>query len=254
MRIAYCIAGQPRYHDGYCYQTVFEQLLSKYDIDVFFHTWWSEEEVGDKQYRSPWSGTDDFDLPCDCPSKLIKQYRPKRFKIESSRFFEEDANLLQTDNKQFWSNSGLPYAYSVQQVSRLKREYEEELGIRYDLVILTRFDLLIGTIMDLTTVDPSVFTVASISRIPDMCSDALTILNSENFDRVYSTLFDNIGTYIAEGVNPMNEHILYHQACVVNGIPLHRSRKMFVQIARELFKPGWIDKKVWLNCPNEFDP
>lgn len=253
MKIAYCIAGQPRYFDGFCFSTVKKKILEMYDIDVFFHTWWSEEEVGTTQVRSPWAGANNYTITADCPQKLVNQYKPKLYKIEPTRTFQ--ANDLNCSDKNFWIRSGRPYWYSVQQAARMKMEYERKQGFRYDLVIMTRFDLLIGVLMDLHTISPEVFTVSTVSRQPDMCSDFFTATNSTNFDKIYLNIFDKIPEYINNSLGkPMNEHMLYFWVRKTFNIPVVRSKKMFIQIARESEEPDWIEKQVWLEHPDQFNP
>ena len=42
MKIALCLSGQPRYLDeGFYY--LYENILKKYSVDVFIHTWWDNE-------------------------------------------------------------------------------------------------------------------------------------------------------------------------------------------------------------------
>jgi hypothetical protein len=255
LRVAYCIAGQPRYYDGYGYKSVLDKLLTKYDVDVFFHCWWDESEVGKLQHRSSWSGGENVPISGSCKEDLLCQYRPKKHEFEPSRFFYEQGEALMIPDKDSWSRASYPYMYSQQRVATMKREYEKEMGFTYDLAIMSRFDIGLGVLQDLHTIDPSAFTVPSITRLPGMCCDAFTLTSSSNFDKVYLDMFDNAKGFLNdEGVATGNEAVLYHQAIVRCGLPLVRMRKTFLQILRGPEKPEWVVREMWLQCPDEFDP
>ena len=51
-KIAICISGRPRYlEEGF--QEINRYILSKYDCDVFIHTWWSSDMSNQAEQFSP---------------------------------------------------------------------------------------------------------------------------------------------------------------------------------------------------------
>jgi hypothetical protein len=175
MRIALCLSGQPRYLDeGYFF--IKNYLLDRYEIDVFVHTWWDESYSGNE------FGNTNISRSCRYDPKTIEKiesyYSPKKFSFEKEKdfsFFSEE--LFKQQNKEFdfyteMNYGGLhpiaPYSfyYSVKMCNQLKSEYEEEHNFSYDLVIRTRFDIVLKSFnINLKDVNSSLIYVAGEHQI-----------------------------------------------------------------------------------------
>lgn len=207
MKIALCLSGQPRYLDeGYFF--IKKYLLDKYDIDVFVHTWWDETYAG-KEF-----GNTNLQRSCRYDSKTIDKinnyYSPKKLKYEKEKDFDFFADeLFKQQNKPFdfftdMNYGGLhpiaPYSfyYSLKICNELKCEYEKENGFIYDIVIRTRFDIVLKSFnLDLNTVNPSLFYVTGDLHYAGhsyFCSDNFAFSSSENMN-FYASLFDNMSKY-----------------------------------------------------------
>lgn len=135
MRIALCLhgyfanaGGSEASRNGFEY--IKSKLLSKYDVDVFIHSW-------------------------DLPNKdlALSLYSPQDYVFEKQYSFEEE--LL--NFKEWWflegqknppgmyaTNTiyrGLSFLFSRKRAVEIKKKFEEDNGFLYDCVILARFDL-----------------------------------------------------------------------------------------------------------------
>ena len=128
MKIALCLHGlsygnndkraRPILFDiGYKY--IKTELLDKYDVDVFVHTW----DTGNKE-------------------KILKYYNPKKSCFVGKRKIK---------NRQMSS------LFSYRESNNLRKEYEKENNIKYDTVILTRFDIALKINKKLEQFDMSRF-------------------------------------------------------------------------------------------------
>lgn len=151
MRVAICLAGQPR-----CWQRAvdwYRVCFSHYTdaIDVFYHFW---------NYKTvPKSA--DFDnnsleiVDANEFAEMNKIYKPKKYIIDESQF--NVPNYLQELTSQVKDNLPLPFSqiesqsvahqisfqyYSWMKVAQLKRQYEIENNFEYDVCVHGRSDLI----------------------------------------------------------------------------------------------------------------
>lgn len=109
------------YHDfnlslkGYFYWK--KNLLDHNNVDVFIHCW-------DKKYKD----------------NLISMYNPKDYLFEDQIDFGKNLNKDWSYNRLFSSKSNW---YSCKTSIDIMRNYEKKFNIKYDIVILSRFDVAI---------------------------------------------------------------------------------------------------------------
>jgi hypothetical protein len=139
------------------------------DVDVFIHSWSVKYTDG-----------------------LVDLYKPKKYLIEEQKKF----NAKWTDSigemrKEFQCSRW----YSVKESMRLKREYEKENNIEYDLVVSSRTDWAW-----LTEIDFSLFEDTSLFYSPandnfmphnPRLDDWIFFSNSKNMDK-FSNLYDDL--------------------------------------------------------------
>lgn len=122
MKIALCFSGQPRsWKAGYEYYK--KHILSKHDVDVFFHTW----DTPGMEWRD-----------------IAIKYGTRFFKIDRPLDGDFDAKYPNTPNAEKW-----PTRYTVSALystfrsclSKIDREVETK---QYDWVIKTRFDFALS--------------------------------------------------------------------------------------------------------------
>ena len=153
MKIAVCISGQPRnYEKGY--QELKKWFLDKYDCDVYIHTWkdTSPMEAGHKfaQKREYEFTNEDYD-------RILELYKPKTWNFQHPIPF--DTTGIKGDHLNYKLNSLLSASYSIHECYNLVKDW----GVKYDLVIRTRFDLEFTDyispecefLKDLTLLDPN---------------------------------------------------------------------------------------------------
>jgi hypothetical protein len=210
MKIALCLSGQPRFiEDGY--KDLYNNLLSKYNVDCFIHTWWDPEmenkdmntlDMSNPSGRSYIYKNNTIDL-------LYKFYHPKKFIIEEQKQFKIFDNV---DYRQPNKTISVPsFLYSIKKSNELKTEYEKENNFYYDAVIRCRTDIkIINFELDkIKNMDYIYTDVVGLAK--NFPNDQLAISSSKNMN-YYSTLYDYIETYINEGNSIfVGEHLLkYH--------------------------------------------
>jgi hypothetical protein len=138
MKIALCLAGQPRFfRQGF--ESYRWMLLNHRDVDVFLHCWWNPEQIG-QPYRVS-SGHGGGQVEPYVPEILKGLYEPKRALFQEQVSFDTtgfhvDGNY---ENPHLFANFSWPYA--LRQSLRLAWDWERERDFTYDCVIATRYDL-----------------------------------------------------------------------------------------------------------------
>lgn len=171
MRKAISFSGQSRFvKEGL--STLQKNLHNFEEYDVFIHTW-----------QGPLSSDVYLYQPKDCIIEPQKDVIPADFNLR--------------DNSHFVHFSMF---YSMRESLRLKSEYENKNGFKYDVVLRTRFDIGLETPLDLTAFD-----VKKGVYSPDVCGNSLVISDwfnfgsSENID-TYSLIYENIVSFYKQGV------------------------------------------------------
>lgn len=213
-KIALCISGQPRYlEDGY--QNIKSELLDKYDIDVFVHTWFDENDIGKEFTISPalkYNRT--CKLERDTIKKILTLYKPKLIKHESNKQF----NILDADYGLCIPNSVHSMLYSIKESNTLKCRYENDNEFLYDVVIRCRFDITIEN-FNFVDLDLSKYYVSGEihrSGQTNVPNDQFCLSSSKNMD-LYSNLFDSLEEYKNSGFNLfVGEQLLKHHLLDVN--------------------------------------
>lgn len=172
MKVALLLFGQPRFLDNPKVVESFNNLKNNFNLDVFCHTWWSEDE---SNYScSDWTKIKKCPVNKNSIDIIKKIYNPKEIKYEPSRVFEIDPKINNFISKKFpnhnlWTkkhaNNIQSQLYSIQSVSRLFCEYKKE----YDFVILDRFDTYLKIGQDISKLPNDAFYMSNIHpRFPDM--------------------------------------------------------------------------------------
>jgi hypothetical protein len=135
MNIALCLQGQPRnWLQGY--EHLNREIISKYDVDVYAHTWWSEEMVGTYYDSAPWAPKN-YKVETDLINKIDSLYKFKQIIYESSKTFIPNRNYNISRNHDEVFNSLNSRYYSCNKVLTLV----EESAIEYDWLLISRFDI-----------------------------------------------------------------------------------------------------------------
>lgn len=147
------ISGQPRrYEHGF--QELKKWFLDKYDIDVYLHTWVGKE-FHKYNFFNEGKLEKTYKVHGDIYNHLTKLYQPKDYLFEKSITFDA-TDIKGHYNQRLNSQMGMWMS--------LKRSWDllENSGIKYDLIIRTRYDLLFTHhvayncpfLTDITKLDP----------------------------------------------------------------------------------------------------
>jgi len=176
MNTALCFYGQPRFYD-ITFHNYYKSILEQYNPDVFVHTWWGESMVntiypcGNHVVKENALSENDLLIKDDIIDNIIKLYNPKKIQYDTY----DDVNI-----KQHKSNY---YQYYTQYaVKELLTQYEIENDIEYDLVIRTRFDLMIEQPIPYQT-DENMW-VSGCCPYEDRYNDMFTFSNSKNYKKI----------------------------------------------------------------------
>lgn len=196
MKIALCLSGQPRYLDQ-GYKALFDNVLSKHDVDVFSHIWFDEQLVDqDIKFCIQYNRAQKWEKDSD--KKIVELYKPKKWVFETPKQFPveafKDANFEQLSSD---PSRVLSMFYSIKQANKLKKKYEQENNFVYDLVIRARTDLVINNNLDFKNIDSNKVYCYHVHVSHEnllLCNDQFAVSSSKNMD-VYSSLFDKLEYY-----------------------------------------------------------
>ena len=135
MKIAVQLFGHLRTYNK-CYNKLFEHLISRYDCDVFMHTWDSLDHN-----TQTWH---DFKIEKKLDSEKLREsviecYHPTAFKIEKQNVQDEGVVIAQDKAISIFGIKSM--LYSMAQANQLREEYQKKTGAHYDYVVVIRPDI-----------------------------------------------------------------------------------------------------------------
>jgi len=221
-KIAYCLYGQPRnFAEGY---KNIEKFVEKYEVDFYYHTWTLSKEnsyYSHSEYRN--IKNEDLKSDKNIKNNLNLLYNPKAYVFNETTYFDftKDDNFLNSivylntldKNKGERISHTLSNFYSKQQVRNLLYDTIQKEQISYDFVIICRFDFLNEINFDLTNINKDKIYVSDIHRPRFIFSDAILLLNVENFLKLFD-LYNNLPNLINNSeinsiVNSYDEHFVF---------------------------------------------
>lgn len=145
MKVALCLSGQTRTYKD-CFPSQYEQIISKYNCDVFIHTWMYNglyHRTPDNLHYCKEYNIDNYDKYLNdnyLDFNFCSLYKPIQCLIEKpdKHYFISKAPA---HNLNFF-NAIMMY-YSIHSCNKLKIDYENRYNFKYDIVIRCRFDLII---------------------------------------------------------------------------------------------------------------
>lgn len=141
LKLAICIYGQPRYLTNKNVKIRLENILSKYDVEFYIHTWNIDLCVGSEWNNHNSNVVDLFNV-------INNNYKPKRILIdrELKNHNLEDGIINAIKTKPYYSNHNIislsSHLYSFQTSLSLIDDV-------YDFIFITRFDNLLNKFPDL---------------------------------------------------------------------------------------------------------
>lgn len=249
MKIALCFSGQPRTWDkcnpGW---EKFKQRLEQHfnaEVDVFCHAWdfntpphavMSSHAVNNNDRSFDYRRVLGIPISEEEKNNLLTALKPKKYIIENekiSRSKSEEIIELNRQNKNEHGVCPIEWAgsqfYAIMYASHLKKLYEFEQGIRYDICFRMRYDLYfndneIDWFFNPANTDarlPEYNTVYSCHTAKDAScipfhklGDIFWYADSPTFDRIcdFYRWLPMLGSRSFNGQITSNEHALYFYA------------------------------------------
>lgn len=144
MKISVLLYGHLRDFEN-CADSLRENLLSRYDCDVFMHTW------DERDHKSlTWHGDNRFTIST-VDDKVVDSvrslYNPKGIIVEHQEKYAQEKIIQSPFNEDFKMSSAVPYYmfYTMNKANQLRLDYEKKNGVEYDFVLVTRPDIRLKT-------------------------------------------------------------------------------------------------------------
>ena len=191
MKVAVCLSGQARsYEEGYKYLN--KNLLSRYNTDVFWHTW---------------------DMDKDAKHTLEDLYVPTKTvytkTFDNAQFIKYD----RTQDNRFPPYNTIHMLYSIFQSNLLKREHEVRNGFVYDAVVRIRFYYALNIDIDFSSMEkgklyvPNDYVRGFIKPNGLVANDQFAYGDSNVMD-LYSLMFWNMERAYQHGASMNGEDML----------------------------------------------
>lgn len=208
MKIGICISGQPRFFD-IGFRSLQETFLLKYDCDVFIHSWYDEELIGE-DFNTTHNGSKNIigKLLKNSDKDLIKLYKPKKFIIDKSISFDvkhefTDENLRNGVNV----NNIYSMFYSMYKSYELCNEYSITNNITYDYIIRTRFDIIYPYVLDFSKLNPNIINIPYECGHPSVYCDIFAVSNNKNMLKYFNT-YNNLVNLWSPNKHFIGENLL----------------------------------------------
>lgn len=209
LKVALILSGQPRFYNSYSYDSIKREILNKYNPDVFFHTWYSENKDMKYEFAS-WSSIQELKFPETTKEDIIKLYNPKSYIIDDPNGFKYPSKLVSyldpSKHPEFKHNKmddilymyrNVPQMlYSLSKSAELCNDYAKKNNIKYDIIIRARFDTHLVNL-------PSLEYLRSVGNqtlyVPDNCP------NIELYNDNFAIWIEKIGKQIVEPTGEQKE-------------------------------------------------
>ena len=226
MKVALCISGH--FRSDRTFLGIRDYILSNPNIecDIFIHTWNIKDRHGAPLQES----------------KIVAEYQPKRYVIESPKQFNITPLMEQQNFNKRDINGLLSMFYKIEQCNELKKQYEKEHNFTYDCVIRFRGDIELLDPIDFQNLDMNKLYVPLHGDYGGI-NDQFAFSNSKNMD-VYTSTFSNIETYLKSNML-LNPEFFTKETISRNNLELARPYIKYVV--------RWINGAVW-NNETRFEP
>lgn len=231
MKVALLFYGQARHIDNiFVYNSFKENIINKYDADVFCHTWWSEDTI---QYEPGprCCNNEVFNVKENLMEELKTKYNPVILKSDKQIDFykvplgKKYIDMMMSHDK--WGTQGFKWdsiegrkphnffvvlscLYSMEKVTRELETYCKANNKEYDFVFISRYDNYIKHIPDLKTLSKDKFYVSDIHPYwPDfmfLCGAKL-IDSFKIFSYLMSQMENNAEEFMNKLDRNMGEHV-----------------------------------------------
>ena len=235
-KLALCLSGQPRsYFDAYQY--VKKNLLNQFDVDVFVHSWKSNNVL----------------VQLKIYEEIKAIYSPVLMLFDSP--LSEDTNSdLTVPNASHPAHFCTSMFYSIHKSDHFRIVSEISFKKKYDFVIRTRFDHALNTVIDFNKLQPGKVYVSKDTDGPNpLLNDQFAIADPETM-KIYSSTYLFLRHHYSKGVSLCGHSMLEAQLKMFD-IPVeridinHPFQDGKYNIGRHSLirndMDKWVDTKIW---------
>jgi hypothetical protein len=233
-RIALCLSGQARSYRK-AHEYVKANLLNRYDVDVFAHTW--------RPKHSKFALYDG----------IFNLYRPVNFILDEN--LPEDINSdLFVPNASHPANFCTSMFYSIYLTNNLRIKYQNFNSVKYDFIVRSRFDLALNKVIDFSSLEKGkIYVSKDTDDENSLLNDQFAIADPETMD-IYASTYLFLRWHAARGVSlcghAMLEANLKHFGISFERIDINHP---FVDGKFNIGKHSliredmdvWVDTKIW---------
>lgn len=230
MKIAVLLYGHLRDFEQ-CADSLNKNLLSRYDCDVFMHTW------DERDHKSQtWHGENRFDVSKvdDAVVEQIKQYyNPRDLIVEHQNKYANERTIQSPYSEDFKMSTAVPYYmfYTMNKANQLRLDYEKNNGVEYDMVLVTRPDVRLKTPFEF---EKYLFQIRVLGLDMDSCRFfctfesqwhnewAQTILNTPN-DMLFFAKPDVVDKYIKANIRLTEKEI---EEYMINAVSIYTANEI----------------------------
>ena len=181
MRIALLLSGQPRFiEEGAKY--IIPNVCEGNNVDTFCH-FWMDDDLVNKPYK--YGGDGEWvnqRIDSKAVDKAVEIYKPITYAVDRSKSFTDSAVHFETPKNKYWGggepddqegfrnrtvNNCLSYFYSLNEVNKLKKEYEYANDFKYDWVVRCRTDTLLHVKIPFNDLNPELVHYSDNMHQPD---------------------------------------------------------------------------------------
>ena len=137
MKIGLLLFGHLRTYQ-FCAPLLQKNLLQRYSCDVFISTW---SKIDSETVSWNDKKNVNFSINEEIKKDVMKLYSPKKIFV-GHQDIRDDIVVRSEITDKHTSLKGMNYMFeSLSQANQLRKQYENETGISYDLIIATRPDI-----------------------------------------------------------------------------------------------------------------
>lgn len=235
MKLALCLSGQPRSFEK-AFEYINRNLLSVFDVDVFFHAWKSNDDYAQRINYT----------------KLHDLYKPIIGIFDSPLPVNTNSDLI-VPNPSHPSNFCTSMFYSIYRANDFRIRHEIMQDKRYDFVIRSRFDLALNKVLDFNSFTKNTVYVSKDCEGPSLLNDQFAVADSDTMN-VYASTFLNLRRLYESGV-PFCAHELLQENLTKSNVNVLKidinhpfvdgkfNRGNHSIIRDDMDK--WVDTKIW---------
>lgn len=201
MKIALVFSGQPRFVNSKAFISINDNLLQKYNCDVYAHFWFSSDK--NKVYETaPWSSLGNIELSKNSITEFIELYKPLKITYDEPY---TDSELV-TRVYERTNHPRSPYNTRSMFISHKKAYSLIDNPDKYDFIIRIRTDDVIFTFPDLNMLDTSKNYVFLQDESRGIINDSFAIMNNKHAKYLFNGI-DIIDTIYDNGILFSNEEL-----------------------------------------------